>query len=128
MTNKGKEGNEVELEEITSVEELKKAEMNGLALVDFGAPWCAPCRLQRPILRQLADQFEGRVLVAAVNVDDFGEASSILGIQSIPTLVFFRYGKEIQRFVGLQSELTLSDALIHLIDSGGSFLEVNDWR
>jgi thioredoxin len=88
----------------------------GLTLVDFGAPWCTPCRLQEPILRRLATQFEGRVLVAEVNVDEFREISSDLVIQSIPTLILFRNGKEIQRFVGLQSEFTLSDALKGLLD------------
>lgn len=88
----------------------------GLTLVDFGAPWCTPCRLQEPILRRLAAQFEGTVLVVTVNVDEFREISSKLVIQSIPTLILFRNGKEIQRFVGLQSEFTLSDALKGLLD------------
>lgn len=88
----------------------------GLTLVDFGTPWSTPCRLQEPILRRLAAQFEGRVLVAAVNVDEFREISLNLVIESIPTLILFRNGKEIQRFVGLQSEFTLSDALKGLLD------------
>ena len=88
----------------------------GLTLVDFGTPWSTPCRLQEPILRRLAAQFEGRVLVAEVNVDEFREMSLNLVIQSIPTLILFRNGKEIQRFVGLQSEFTLSDALKELLD------------
>jgi thioredoxin 1 len=88
----------------------------GLTLVDFGTPWSTPCRLQEPILRRLAAQFEGRVLVAAVNVDEFREISLNLVIESIPTLILFRNGKEIQRFVGLQSEFTLSDALKGLLE------------
>ena len=88
----------------------------GLTLVDFGTPWSTPFRLQEPILRRLAAQFEGRVLVAAVNVDEFREICLNLVIESIPTLILFRNGKEIQRFVGLQSEFTLSDALKGLLD------------
>lgn len=88
----------------------------GLTLVDFGTPWSTPCRLQEPILRRLAAQFEGRVLVAAVNVDEFREICLNLVIESIPTLILFRNGKEIQRFVGLQSEFTLSDALKGLLE------------
>ena len=106
----------MDVKEITSDEALEKAKTKGLTLVDFGAPWCAPCRLQEPILRQLAAQFEGRVLIAEVNVDAFRDVSSNLGIQGIPTLILFRKGKEIQRFVGLQSESTLSDALEKLLD------------
>jgi len=95
---------------------LEKVKTKGLTLVDFGAPWCTPCRLQEPILRRLAAQFEGTVLVVTVNVDEFREISSKLVIQSIPTLILFRNGKEIQRFLGLQSEFTLSDALKGLLD------------
>ena len=89
--------------------------MNGLTLVDFSAPWCAPCRLQEPIIRRLAAQFEGKAFIAAVNIDESRDVASNLGIQSIPTLILFRNGKEVQRFVGLQSEATLSEALEKLL-------------
>ena len=96
---------------IESEEGLERAKGSGLTLVDFGAPWCAPCRLQEPIIRRLAAQFEGKASMAAVNITENGDLASRLGIQSIPTLILFRNGKELQRFVGLQSKATLSDAL-----------------
>ena len=105
----------MEVKEIRSGEELEKAKTNGLALVDFSAPWCAPCRLQEPIIRKLANRFAGRASIAAVNIDGTREIASNLGIQSIPTLILFRNGKEVQRFVGLQSEVTLSEALRKLL-------------
>lgn len=83
--------------------------------MDFGTPWCAPCRLQEPIIRQLAAKFEGKAFIAAVNIDENRDIASILDIRSIPTLILFRHGKEIQRFVGLQSEGTLSEALKKLL-------------
>ena len=83
--------------------------------MDFSAPWCAPCRLQDPIIRRLAAQFEGKASMAAVNIAENGELAMALGIQSIPTLILFRNGKELQRFVGLQSEATLSAALKELL-------------
>lgn len=105
----------MEVKEIKSEEEFEKLKMNGLTLVDFSAPWCAPCRLQEPILGQLAAQFEGKASVAAVNIDESRDIASNLGIQSIPTLILFRKGKEVQRFVGLQSDITLSEALEKLL-------------
>ena len=89
--------------------------MKRLTLVDFSAPWCAPCRLQDPIISQLAVQFKGEAFIAAVNIDNNREMALKLGIQSVPTLIIFRNGKEIQRFVGLQSQAGLSDTLKTLL-------------
>ena len=105
----------MEIREIGSQDELEAGKKNGLILVDFGAPWCAPCRLQEPIIRQLADQFRGKAVIAEVNIDASREIAANLGIRSIPTLILFINGKEVQRFVGLQSEATLSEALEKLL-------------
>ena len=90
---------------------FKKEIARGLSLIDFNAPWCAPCRMQEPILETLSKRFEGLVRIAAMNIDENPETAGLFGIRSIPTLIIFNQGKEIQRFVGLQSEGTLSDAL-----------------
>ncbi|MBI9085320.1 MAG: thioredoxin [Desulfobacterales bacterium] len=95
---------------------LSKNEFNdlirdGVTIVDFNAPWCAPCRAQEPILSKIASQFEGRATVVNVGVDDHRDIARNLGIHSIPTLVIFKNGKEIQRFVGLRPESEISDAL-----------------
>ncbi len=101
----------MKVKKITSKGELEKAIENNITLMDFSAPWCAPCRLQEPIIRRLATRFRGRVLIAATNVDKSLDLASSLGIRGIPTLIIFKNGKEIQRFVGLQSETTLSNVL-----------------
>jgi thioredoxin 1 len=101
----------LDVKEITSGEELETVKRKALALVDFGAPWCAPCRLQAPIILRLAAQFKGKASVAAANIDEVRDMAAKLGIQSVPTLILFIKGKEVQRFVGLQSEATLSEAL-----------------
>ncbi len=101
----------MEVKKITSKAELEKALENNMALMDFGAPWCAPCRLQEPIMHRLAARFKGRVFIAATNVDENLDLSLDFGIRGIPTLIIFKNGKEIQRFVGLQSEATLSGVL-----------------
>ena len=107
--------NALEVKEIKSKEELEKEIENGIALIDFSEPWYAPCRLQEPIIHQLADQFKGKVFIAAMNINESSDVALNLGIHSIPTLMIFRNGKEIQRFVGLQSEDTLSEALKKLL-------------
>ena len=105
----------MEIREIRTGDELEAAKKKGLILLDFSAPWCAPCRLQEPIIRQLADQFTGKAVIAEVNIDASREIAANLGIRSIPTLILFINGKEVQRFVGLQSEATLSEAMEKLL-------------
>ena len=105
----------MEIREIRTQDELEAAKKDGLTLVDFSAPWCAPCRLQEPIIRQLADQFTGKAVIAEVNIDASREMAASLGIRSIPTLILFINGKEAQRFIGLQSEATLSEVLEKLL-------------
>ena len=107
--------NALEVKEIKSGEELEKEIANGITLIDFSAPWYAPCRLQRPIIHRLAIQFKGKGLIAAMNIDESSDVALNLGIHSIPTLIIFKNGKEIQRFVGLQSEDTLSEAMRKLL-------------
>ncbi len=106
----------MEPKEITSKTEFDSTIQNGVTLVDFNAPWCGPCRSQEPILERIADQFDGRALVAAMNIDNHQMIAMELGIQSIPTLIIFKNNKEIQRFIGLQPEATLTSALEKLLD------------
>lgn len=72
----------------------------GLSLVDFWAPWCGPCSLASPIIDELADSFKDKVLVAKVNVDEFGDLAGKYQVMSIPTVVVFKDGKEIDRAIG----------------------------
>lgn len=96
---------------LESTDEFKKSIEKGVSLVDFNAPWCGPCRAQEPIIRQLSEQFKEKATIAQMNIDDNQETAIELGIQSIPTLALFKNGKEVQRFVGLQSSATLARAL-----------------
>jgi len=87
----------------------------GVALVDFNAPWCAPCRSQSPIIEKLADKFRGQATITAIDIDENREVALKLGIHSIPTLILFKEGREIQRFIGLQSEESLTRALENVL-------------
>lgn len=83
----------------------------GVTLVDFWAPWCPPCRAQGPIVEKLADSFDGRAVVAKVNIDDEPATASKFGVASIPTLLILKDGKEMKRFVGLMQETDLTEQL-----------------
>lgn len=98
------------MREITSGKALKKAVSTGVALVDFNAPWCGPCRAQEPILAELADRYEGRVEFAVINIDDHRDLAAQFKIKSVPTLVIFKDGAEKLRLVGLQDFSSLAAA------------------
>ena len=69
-------------------------------LVDFWAPWCGPCRMVGPVVEELAGEYQGRLKVAKVNTDENQTNAARLGIQGIPTLIFFQGGREVDRVVG----------------------------
>lgn len=69
-------------------------------LVDFWAPWCGPCQMAGPVLEELAKEFAGKVKFAKVNVDEEPELAAQYGVMSIPTVVVFNQGKEIDRQIG----------------------------
>ncbi|HHU51314.1 MAG TPA: thioredoxin [Firmicutes bacterium] len=73
---------------------------SGVALVDFWAPWCGPCRMVGPIIDELATEYEGRVKIGKVNTDENMEISANYNIMSIPTLIVFKDGKPVDQMVG----------------------------
>ena len=99
------------IRQIASASEFDTQIAQGTTLVDFWAPWCGPCRQQLPILDRVAAAFEGRAVVAKVNVDEQGELAARFGVDSIPALFIFRDQKPVEQFVGVQEEKTLSAAL-----------------
>jgi thioredoxin 2 len=72
----------------------------GPVLLDCWAPWCGPCRMVAPALEKLASEYAGRIKIAKLNVDENPVTASNYGIKSIPTMLLFKNGKEIERLVG----------------------------
>ena len=80
-------------------------------LVDFWAPWCGPCRMVSPIVDQLADELDGRLIVAKCNVDENQDIAMRYGVMSIPTLVVLKGGTEVNRIVGAMPKPKLKEEI-----------------
>lgn len=84
---------------------------SGVALIDFWAPWCGPCRMQGPIIDQVAEKVAGKATVAKLNVDESPSTAASFGVSSIPTLVLLKDGQAVQQFVGVRAEAELVQAI-----------------
>ena len=80
-------------------------------LLDFWATWCGPCKMLSPVIDGLADRYEGKVLVGKVNTDEQPELAIRFGVMSIPTVIFLKDGKEIDRKVGVMPEASYTAVL-----------------
>ena len=80
-------------------------------LVDFWAPWCGPCRMIAPMVEELAAENLGALKVAKINIDDSPNTAASYGVSSIPTLMIFKNGEVVDRFVGVQPKKRLQDAI-----------------
>jgi thioredoxin 1 len=83
----------------------------GLVMVDFWAEWCGPCRAIAPVLEELAAASEGRVTLMKVNVDENHALAARYGIQSIPTVLFFKEGAVVDRVLGAASRAVLQSVV-----------------
>ena len=97
--------NSVAVTDATFEAEIEKHD--GLAVVDFWATWCGPCRLIAPILDQLALEYEGKVKVSKLDVDANIKTASRFNVRSIPMLLFFKNGKVVDQIVGAVGKNTI---------------------
>lgn len=82
-----------------------------LAVVDFTASWCGPCKLVAPLMEQLADSYEGRVAVAKVNIDDHKAIAKQFEVKSIPAVLMFKGGELVENLVGVKPYEEFSQAV-----------------
>ncbi len=84
-------------------------------VVDLWAPWCGPCRALAPTIDALAQEYDGRVVIGKCNIDEYDDIAIDYGVRNIPTLLFFRNGELVDRFVGAATKAVIQkkiDALL----------------
>ncbi len=86
-----------------------------VAVVDFWAEWCGPCRMIAPFIEEISKEYDGKVVVGKLNVDDNQEVSMKYNIRSIPTVLFFKNGEVVDRQVGVTSKKVLTSKIDALI-------------
>ena len=90
-------------------DEVLKCE--GKILVDFWATWCGPCRMLAPVIDELAQEFDGKLTVGKINVDEQGALAAQYGIMSIPSVFLFQNGQVIERLVGVRPKAELTELI-----------------
>jgi len=83
---------------------FQKQTKNKVVLVDFWAAWCGPCRLMAPVLNEIAGELKGNSCIGKVNVQEYQSVAQKFKIRGIPTMVLFKNGVEVNRFVGVKSK------------------------
>ena len=85
------------------------------AMVDFWAEWCGPCRMVGPVVEELAKEYNGKIKIAKMNVDQNRQTPARFGIRNIPTLILFKGGEVSQTIVGAQPKSSIENALKKLL-------------
>lgn len=83
----------------------------GLILVDFWAAWCMPCKMIAPILNEIASEMNDKVTIGKLNVDENPKMAQKYGVRSIPTLIIFKNGREIERIIGVKNKSAIIQTL-----------------
>jgi thioredoxin 1 len=85
-------------------------------VIDFWAEWCGPCRMVGPIIEELAEQFDGKVIIGKMNIDENNDVVAKYSIRNIPTLLFFKNGELADRFVGAAQRTVYEDKINALLN------------
>ncbi|MBW1721519.1 MAG: thioredoxin [Deltaproteobacteria bacterium] len=102
-------GNVMEVTDETFEAEIEKSEIP--AMVDFWADWCGPCKMIGPVVEELAAEYQGKIKIAKMNVDNNRETPAKFGIRSIPTLILFKGGEVAQTIIGAQPKSYIEEEI-----------------
>lgn len=94
---------------------FEKEIQKGTVLVDFTANWCGPCRMLAPVLDQVAKEVEGQVSIVKVDIDSEQKTAARFQITSVPTLILFKDGKEVNRLIGLRNADAIKDFVLSAV-------------
>ena len=94
-------------------EALKNGELP--LVLDFWATWCGPCRMVSPILSELAEKYDGKIVVGKCDVEENEELAAEFGIRNIPTILFFKSGAQVDKMVGAQSKAKFEEKIEALL-------------
>ena len=101
--------------EFTDASVKEHIESGNIVIVDFWAEWCGPCRMLGPTIDELAQDYEGKVVIGKLNVDNHSETPEIYSIRNIPTLLFFKDGKLVDKHVGVAPKNVLAGKINALL-------------
>jgi len=96
---------------ILSDQNFKQTIDQGVTLVDFWAAWCGPCKVQGPIVDEIADEIENSAKICKLDIDKNQGTAKMLGIRNIPTILLFKDGKQVEKFVGVKPKGVLLKAI-----------------
>ena len=96
---------------IIKSDEFQKTIEKGVVLVDFFATWCGPCKMLAPILENAEKEIAGKAKICKLDVDEAGDIAQSFGIMSVPTMIIFKDGVEVERMIGLRQQHQILDAL-----------------
>ena len=101
------EGSDSEKLKILSDANFKAVTKKGISLVDFWAPWCTPCKIQGPIVSEVAEELGDKANICKLDVDQNKKIAGELKIRSIPTIIIFKDGKPVKQFLGIKTKKVL---------------------
>ena len=115
--NQGHDMSNAKILKLTDADFDAQVKAQPFVVVDFWAEWCGPCRMIAPLLEELAGDYAGRLVVGKVNVDENRQIAARFGIRSIPTLLFFRDGAQVDQVVGAHPKGTIKAKIDHLLNA-----------